>query len=103
MRGSGSDQCAGPVLGELLVLRHIEGIAVVTLADAHGMSADGVRAALAEAERQFVELLHGLSSWAGEVTPDVRTLLGEFANCMDLSWANSLGLYALRYVVQWNQ
>jgi hypothetical protein len=88
---------------ELLVLHHIEGIEVVTLADAHGMSADGVRAALAEAERQFVELLRDLSSWGREVTPDVRALLAEFADCIDLPWANSLGLFALRYAAQWNE
>jgi hypothetical protein len=65
---------------ELLVLHHIEGIEVATLADAHG-----------------------LSSWQGEATPNVRALLAEFANCMDLAWANSLGVYALRYVAAWNE
>jgi len=87
---------------ELLVLHHIEGIEVATLADAHALSVDEVRSALAEAQTQFVDLLHGLSSWQGEATPDVRSLLVALAGCMDEAWANELGVYALRYAVQWN-
>jgi DNA-directed RNA polymerase specialized sigma24 family protein len=87
---------------ELLVLHHIEGIKVATLADAHGLSIAETRDALAEAEDRFTELLHGLSSWQSEATPDVRSLLAEFANCMDQAWANALGVYALRYVAAWN-
>jgi hypothetical protein len=30
------------------------------------------------------------------------TLLVALAGCIDLPWANSLGLFALRYVAQWN-
>ena len=88
---------------ELLVLHHIEGIELATLEDAHALPIDDIRKALAEAEGQFVELLHGLSSWQGEATPDVHTLLAEFANCMDQAWANSLGVYALRYVAAWSE
>jgi DNA-directed RNA polymerase specialized sigma24 family protein len=86
---------------ELLVLHHIEGIEVVTLADAHGMSAEEIRRALAQAEGQFIELLCGLSSWDEGIKPDVHTLPVAFADCIDLPWANSLAVYALRYVAQW--
>jgi hypothetical protein len=88
---------------ELLVLHHIEGIEVATLADAHAVSVDDIRQALAEAEGQFVEFLHGLSSWDAEIEPDVRTVLTEFAGCMDMAWANSLGVFALHYAAAWNE
>jgi len=88
---------------ELLVLHHIERIEVVTLADTHGMSIDDIRKALAEAEGQFIKLLHGLSSWRGEIEPDVHSLLAEFADCIDLPWANGLAVFALRYAAEWNE
>ena len=88
---------------ELLVLHHVEGIEPVTLADAHGRSAEDIRAALAEAERQFIELLRAMSSWDDGTVPEVRALLAEFADCIDLPWANRLGVYALRYVTAWKQ
>ena len=87
---------------ELLVLHHIEGLELATLADAHGLSVDEVRSALTEAETQFVELLHGLSSWSEEVTPNVHALLVTLASCIDEGWAAALGEYALRYAVAWN-
>jgi len=87
---------------ELLILHHIEGIEVATLADAQGVSVDDIRQAIAEAETQFVYLLHGLSSWDGRIKPDVRALLVGLAGCMDEAWANELGVYALRYAAQWN-
>jgi hypothetical protein len=87
---------------ELLVLHHIEGIEVVALADAHGLPVDGIRKALAEAEGQSVELLHGLSSWSGRTEPDVHTVLTEFVTCIDEPWANALATYALRYAADWN-
>jgi hypothetical protein len=86
---------------ELLVLHHIEGMEVVTLADAHAMSADDIRGALANAEGQFIELLRGLSSWDEGTEPDVHALLVALADCIDLPWANGLGVYALRYVAGW--
>jgi len=85
---------------ELLVLHHIEGIEVVALADAHGVSVDEIRKALTEAERQFVELLHGLSSWSDETEADVHSVLAEFADCMDMPWANRIGVYSLRFAAQ---
>ena len=88
---------------ELLVLHHVEGIEAVALADAHAVSTDDIRKALAEAEGQFIELLHGLSSWGRETTPDAHSLLIAMADCIDLPWANSLGVYALRYVAQWEK
>jgi len=88
---------------ELLVLHHIEGLELATLADAHGLSIDDIRQALAEAEGEFVDLLHGLSSWSEEITPNAHTLLMALAGCMDEAWANELGVYALRYAVAWNE
>jgi hypothetical protein len=87
---------------ELLVLHHIEGIEVAALADAHGMSAEDVRAALAEGERQFIELLRGLSSWDGGAEPGVHGLPTELAGRIDLAWARSLADFSLRYVAEWN-
>jgi len=88
---------------ELLMLHHIEGIDVVALADAHAVSVDDIRQATAEAEGQIIDLLHGLSSWSDEVTPNVHMLLVALAGCIDGNWANALGEYALRYAAQWNQ
>jgi len=87
---------------ELLVLHHIEGLEVATLADAHGMSVGDIRKALAEAEGQFVELLRGLSSWDDGAEPDVHSLLVELTDCIDLPWAERLGAFALRYAAEWN-
>ena len=86
---------------ELLVLRHVEGLEIVALADARGVTAEEVRAALAAAEGEFVELLRGLSSWTGTDGVDVHGLLAEFAGCLDLYWANDLGVFALQYAAQW--
>ncbi len=86
----------------LLVLHHIERLEVAALADAHGMSVDDIGSALAEAEGQFIELLHGLSAWDDGTEPDVHTLLVELADCIDLPWAESLGVFALRYAAEWN-
>jgi len=88
---------------ELLMLHHIEGIDVVALADAHAVSVDDIRQATAEAEGQFIDLLHGLSSWSDEVTPNVHMLLVALAGCIDEDWADALGEYALRYAVAWNE
>jgi hypothetical protein len=46
---------------DLLILHHVERLAVGVLADTHGVSVDDIRRALAEAEGQFVEILRGLS------------------------------------------
>jgi len=71
--------------------------------DPHAVSADDIRQASAEAETQFVDLLHGLSSWSDEVTPNVHTLLVALVSCIDENWANAVGEYALRYAVAWNE
>ncbi len=88
---------------ELLVLHHIESLELATLADAHAVPVGDIRQALAAAESDFVELLHSLSSWSDEVTPDVHALLVTLASCIDQSWASALGEYALRYAVAWNE
>jgi len=77
-------------------------LARLSLADAHGSSVDDIGKALGEAESEFVQLLHGLSSWSDEVTPNVHTLLVALASCIDENWASALGEYALRYAVAWN-
>jgi len=91
-----------PFARELLILHHIERLEVGALADVHGMSPDDIRKALAEAEGQFIELLCGLSAWDDEAEPDVHSLLVELADCIDLPWASSLGVFALHYAADWN-
>jgi DNA-binding transcriptional MerR regulator len=86
----------------LLILYHIERLEVAALADAHGMSVDDIRRALAEAEGQFIELLRGLSAWDDETGADVHALLVELADCIDLPWAENLGVFALHYAADWN-
>ena len=86
----------------MLILHHIERLEVAALADAHGVSVDDIRRALAEAEGQFIELLRGLSAWDDETGPDVHALLVELADCIDLPWAESLGAFALHYAADWN-
>ena len=88
---------------ELLILHHIEGIEVATLADAQAVSVDSIHQALAEAEGEFIELLHCLSSWSDEVKPNVHALLVALASCIDESWAEALGEYTLRYAAQWER
>jgi hypothetical protein len=92
-----------PFARELLVLHHIEGLEVAALADAHGVSVEDIRKALAEAQGQFIELLRGLSAWEDGTEPDVHTLLVELADCIDLPWAQSVGEFALRYAAEWNE
>jgi hypothetical protein len=88
---------------ELLILHHVERLAVAVLADAHGVSVDDIRRALAEAERQFTELLQGLSGWEDGTEPDVGMLLVELADCIDLPWAEALGAFALGYAAEWKE
>jgi hypothetical protein len=89
-----------PFARELLILHHIERLEVATLADAHGTSVDDIRKALAEG--QFIELLCGLSSGDDEAEPDVQSLPVELADCIDLPWAENLGVFALRYAADWS-
>jgi hypothetical protein len=88
---------------ELLVLYHIERLEVATLADARGMPVDDMRKAVVKAERQFIELLRGLSAWDDGTEPDVHALLVGLADCIDLPWAESLGEFAMRYAAEWNE
>jgi hypothetical protein len=87
---------------ELLILHHVERLAVAVLAAAHGVSVDDIRTALAEAEGQFTELLQGLSGWDDGTEPDVGALLVELADCIDLPWAEALGAFVLGYAAEWN-
>ena len=57
----------------------------------------------AEAEGQFIDLLHGLSSWSDEATPNVHALLVALAGCIDEGWANALATFTLRYAAAWNE
>lgn len=99
---AGSINALDQLSRELLVLHHIEGLEIVTLADAHGRSTEEIRAALVEGERQFFELLRGMSSWDEGAKADVHALLAALAGCIDLPWAESLGTFALRYVAGWD-
>jgi hypothetical protein len=87
---------------ELLILYHIERLQVPTLGAAHGMSVDVIDVSLGYAEKQFTELLQGLSGWDDKSKPDVGALLVELADCIDLPWAEALGEFALRYAAEWN-
>jgi hypothetical protein len=55
---------------------------------------------LARAEREFMGLVRGMSSWDDEATPYVRSLLTDFAACLDPIWSQNLGKYALRYLAE---
>jgi hypothetical protein len=87
---------------ELLILYHIERLQVPTLGAAHGMSVDVIDVSLGYAEKQFTELLQGLSGWDDKSKPDVGALLVELADCIDLPWAEALGEFALRYAAEWD-
>jgi hypothetical protein len=100
---AGTINAVKPLARQLLILHHVERLAVGVLADAYGVSVDDIRRALAEAERQFTELLQGLSGWEDGTEPDVGALLVELADCIDLPWAESLGAFALGYAAEWKE
>ena len=64
---------------DLLVLHYIEGLSPAGLGAVHRMPPARVEAALAEARREFVEVLGGLSEWVDEPEPDVRAVLTQLA------------------------
>jgi len=99
---AGTINAVEPLARQLLILHHVEGLDADALADAYGLSADDVRKALAEAERQFLEILRGLSPGDDGTEPNVRVLLVRLAQCIDLPWAESLGAFALGYAAEWN-
>ena len=100
---AGTINAVEPLARQLLILHHIEGLDADALADAHGLSVDDVGKALAEAERQFLEILRGLSPGDDGTEPNVRVLLVRLAECIDRPWAASLGAFALGYAAEWNE
>jgi hypothetical protein len=100
---AGTINAVEPLARQLLILHHVERLAVGVLADVYGVSPEEIGEALAEAERQFIEILRGL--WPGDdgTEPDVGMLLVELAEGIDLAWAESLGAFALGYAAEWNE
>jgi DNA-directed RNA polymerase specialized sigma24 family protein len=84
---------------ELLVLHHIEGLDTSALAEITGVSQKRIERTLAKADRGFVELLRGMSSWDHVIDPDVRSLLNDLVACLDSVWVRNLGTFALHYAV----
>jgi DNA-directed RNA polymerase specialized sigma24 family protein len=83
---------------QLLVLHHVEGIACAELAKLNAVSQKRIEKTLAKAEREFVELLRGMSSWDHVIDPDVHSLLNDLVACLDSDWSQALATFALRYV-----
>jgi DNA-directed RNA polymerase specialized sigma24 family protein len=82
---------------QLLILHHVEGIEPLTLAEINAVSRKRIERTLAKAEREFVELLRGMSSWDHVVDPDVHSLLNDLVTCLDRDWRQALATFALRY------
>jgi hypothetical protein len=80
---------------ELLVLHHIEEIETATLAKINKVSHTRIERTLAKAEREFVELLRGMSSWDHDIDPDVHALLNDLVACLDGDWLQNLGAFTL--------
>jgi hypothetical protein len=100
---AGTINAVEPLARQLLILHHIEGLDADALADAHGLSVDEIGKALAEAERQFLEILRSLSPGDDGTEPNVRVLLVRLAQCIDRPWAQALGAFALGYAAEWNE
>ena len=82
---------------ELLILRHVEGIAPAALAESRGMPVTRIEAALADGEREFVGILQGMS-WDHEVGPDVPGLLAGLARCVDEDTRRAVAACAIQYL-----
>ena len=74
-----------PSGGQLLVLRHVEGLAIPTLAGIYALTPRLIRTALVKAGREFIELLGG-TSWDHEIKPDVHSLLTGLTARLDADW-----------------
>ena len=99
---AGTINAVEPLARQLLVLHYVEGLEAEALGEAYGLSVEEVGTALAEGQGQFIEILRGLSAGDDGTGPDVRGLLVRLAECIDMSWARSLGEFALRYAMDWN-
>ena len=88
-----------PFEGQLLVLRHVEGLALPTLAGIYELTPRLIRTALTNAEHEFVEALRGLS-WDHAIEPDVHALLTGLAKCIDGRWAKDVAEGAMQYLAQ---
>jgi DNA-directed RNA polymerase specialized sigma24 family protein len=85
---------------QILVLHHVEGITTAALAELNAVSQKRIEKTLAKAEREFVELLRGMSSWDHVVDPDVHSLLNDLVACVDDDWSQSLAMFAIRYAME---
>jgi hypothetical protein len=79
-----------PFEGQLLVLRHIEGFAVSTLARIFVLPPQLIRTALVDAEREFVEQLRDSPSWRHGIEPDVHGVLAGLARTLDADWTRQV-------------
>jgi DNA-directed RNA polymerase specialized sigma24 family protein len=85
---------------QVLILHHIEGMEVPALAEINKVSPRRVEKTIAKGEREFVELLRGMSSWDHVVDPDVHSLLNDLVRCLDPVWTRNLATFALHYAAE---
>jgi DNA-directed RNA polymerase specialized sigma24 family protein len=83
---------------ELLVLHHVEGLSTAALAGIHEMPVERIETALADAEREFVELLRELSAWDHAVEPDIHGVLNALAACLNEECATAVAECARQYL-----
>jgi DNA-directed RNA polymerase specialized sigma24 family protein len=83
---------------DLLVLHYIEGLSPAGLGAVHRMPPARVEAALAEARREFVEVLGGLSEWVDEPEPDVGMVLRQFAGSMNETCVRTVRECVMQYI-----
>jgi len=100
---AGTINVVEPLARQLLILHHVERLAMGVLADAYGVSPEEIGEALADAERQFLEILRGLSPGDDGTEPDVGMLLVMLSECIDMPWAQALGTFALGYAAEWKE
>jgi hypothetical protein len=58
----------------------------------------GIEKAIGKAEREFGEILCGMSSWDHEIEPDVHSLLTDFSDCLDEKCSIAIAVCALDYL-----